>query len=826
MKALTKLLPRHTVDNFLFDNLGTEKHADMTLFQPSLDEKLAHFDLMKKLSEDSEDSGDEDGLAVREQLDRQRRMRFFLNGERTTFDAQDALANASTVLADDDMANDERHNQPVRGGDAKTTIPIIKATQQFRIRTRVHEMLDQTVDETVIPDTRRVEKTQHRQVTTPLPFSKHLRKTMSMDSPSLAAKKGKKRKRESIDLRPESEQIFKGLQFYYIPNDDIAPARRLRICKAREFGALWVREPSTATHVIVDKGIAYGDVKKVLGGGGETRAVVNEEYPIDCIRFRCLLDHRQKKYRVPGQPLEEETDGENEVIVAVAEQLTRLNELPDSLKLKPEHRSSKKWAYITDPDTPLGSNDGSRDAGLVGKAADVTPSVESQSISLEVEEKTLHLADVAGKSREHGNDELSQCITMLQEFKDLPLDNDEDDESPSVTNQSQQHSDEEELSGSDLEEQISKTVKDHARTRNKATRFEDQFACNQGGLQNADANNPNFRTIEVLQRMADYYDRVNDHWRTTGYRKAISTLKRHGVKITSEEEAFKLPHIGQRIAQKIEEIATTNELRRLKYAEQEPADSALQLFLQIYGVGTKQAQQWLAKGYRTLDDLRTKAKLTPSQRIGIDHLGDLNSRIPRQEVEALGAYVKRAAAKVDPSVELIIGGSYRRGSSSSRDVDFIVTKPDTKCVDQLRAPFTELIRMLTDDGFLTACLASFRCRSNGSKFHGCCVLPQTEGIDDENYRPVWRRIDFLLVPETELGAALIYFTGNDIFNRSMRLLASKKGMRLNQRGLYRNCLRGRAREKVTTGELVEGRCERRIFELLGVQWREPSERWC
>ena len=72
----------------------------------------------------------------------------------------------------------------------------------------------------------------------------------------------------------------------------------------------------------------------------------------------------------------------------------------------------------------------------------------------------------------------------------------------------------------------------------------------------------------------------------------------------------------------------------------------------------------------------------------------------------------------------------------------------------------------------------------------------------------------------------MYFTGNDIFNRSIRLLASKKGMRLNQRGLYKDVMRGTQRVKVTEGELVEGRDERRIFEILGVKWREPHERWC
>lgn len=81
-------------------------------------------------------------------------------------------------------------------------------------------------------------------------------------------------------------------------------------------------------------------------------------------------------------------------------------------------------------------------------------------------------------------------------------------------------------------------------------------------------------------------------------------------------------------------------------------------------------------------------------------------------------------------------------------------------------------------------------------------------------------------PETEYGAALIYFTGNDIFNRSIRLLASTNKMRLNQRGLYKDVIRGPKRERLTEGELVEGKSEKRIFEILGVKWREPHERWC
>ena len=69
-------------------------------------------------------------------------------------------------------------------------------------------------------------------------------------------------------------------------------------------------------------------------------------------------------------------------------------------------------------------------------------------------------------------------------------------------------------------------------------------------------------------------------------------------------------------------------------------------------------------------------------------------------------------------------------------------------------------------------------------------------------------------------------TGNDIFNRSLRLLAGTKGMRLNQRGLYEGVMRGKGREKLSEGTLVEGKDEKRIFEILSVPWRPPEHRIC
>jgi len=145
-----------------------------------------------------------------------------------------------------------------------------------------------------------------------------------------------------------------------------------------------------------------------------------------------------------------------------------------------------------------------------------------------------------------------------------------------------------------------------------------------------------------------------------------------------------------------------------------------------------------------------------------------------------------------------------------------LTKPRTTSSQELLPFLNSLVTRLTSSGFLVAALAVPRNESS-TKWHGACVLPEAPN-------PIWRRIDFLLVPESELGAALIYFTGDDIFNRSIRLLSSMKGMRLNQRGLYKDVMRGPGRVKLNEGTLIEGADENKIFDALGVPWRPPEHR--
>ena len=349
----------------------------------------------------------------------------------------------------------------------------------------------------------------------------------------------------------------------------------------------------------------------------------------------------------------------------------------------------------------------------------------------------------------------------------------------------------------------------------------------------------NSYTIAILQKMQDYYTNTQDTWRSLSYRRAISTLRAHPQQISTYAEAIALPHIGHRLALKIEEIVNTGHLRRLDATAADPHDKLLHTFTGIYGAGYAQANAWIQAGYTSLADLLARANLTTNQRIGILHHADFQARIPRAEAAAHGAFVRSVLKTLEAAegVELHLMGSYRRGKESCGDVDMLLTHPHMPLSRLRELLLLHLLPALKARGYVqhTLCSCSL---THGAKWHGAATLPDaylpppshphnattSTTTTSSTTSSIWRRIDFLLVPHSELGASLLYFTGSALFNRSLRLLARKRGMRLNQHGLFGNVLRGPGAGKVSRGSLLEGECERGIFERLGVKWRGVRER--
>lgn len=72
--------------------------------------------------------------------------------------------------------------------------------------------------------------------------------------------------KKGVQSIPPADQIFNGLTFYFIPNNDIAAPRRKRIEKGLQYGAVWEKVwPGSVTHVIVDSNVAMKDVLRILG---------------------------------------------------------------------------------------------------------------------------------------------------------------------------------------------------------------------------------------------------------------------------------------------------------------------------------------------------------------------------------------------------------------------------------------------------------------------------------------------------------------------------------------------------------------------------------
>lgn len=567
----------------------------------------------------------------------------------------------------------------------------------------------------------------------------------------------------------------------------------------------WCRNLVDATHIIVDKKLTYTDIERHLRDDPKLseKVLVNENYPIDCLRHRIIANPGQSIYNITGMPTSSKQQ--------VHEPLSSDDDSAASLKTKPRPKKPTKRASRIAACTQSGSDTTSqRSASLLA-----TPSE--------------HVAQSVVE-----DDELTQCIHEMKtagnanELDDISMDDNDITRPSSSTNRSDDSSSSD--SSADKRPSKKRITRSNSSSKGEKSAWQENFACMKGGTKDGAGNNPNADTIKVLQQMLDLHTQAGDNFRSKAYRMAIATLRTETKKICTVDEARALPHIG-RIAEKIEEIVNTNRLRQLEYALDDPRRQTLALFMKIYGVGQIQAQKWISQGLHTLEDLKAKAELNTNQKVGLDHFDDLNTRIPRREVEALANYIKRRATIIDRSVELIVGGSYRRGAENSGDIDLIVTRQGTSSTSELVPFLNKLVGTLTQEEFLTAALASHHDSAEevggGSKWHGCCVLPKSAFPGPkEEYQPIWRRIDLLLVPQSEMGAALVYFTGNDIFNRSMRLLARKKGMRLNQRGLFSDVLRDRGGIKMTAGTLLEGRDEKKIFAILGVRWREPHERWC
>jgi len=100
----------------------------------------------------------------------------------------------------------------------------------------------------------------------------------------------------------------------------------------------------------------------------------------------------------------------------------------------------------------------------------------------------------------------------------------------------------------------------------------------------------------------------------------------------------------------------TGKLRKAELQAKDEMTQVFALFSNVFGAGPSTIQKWYAQGFRTLEDLATKAQLNEQQRIGVKYYYDLQQRIPRERVEQITSVIKEQLLSLGPDFTMEVCG--------------------------------------------------------------------------------------------------------------------------------------------------------------------------
>ncbi|XP_013142721.1 PREDICTED: DNA polymerase beta-like isoform X1 [Papilio polytes] len=323
-----------------------------------------------------------------------------------------------------------------------------------------------------------------------------------------------------------------------------------------------------------------------------------------------------------------------------------------------------------------------------------------------------------------------------------------------------------------------------------------------------ESRNPNAQFCDFLMELAEYEKNVsrNIH-KYNAYKKAAGVLAAQSRKIQSGEEAKKLDGIGDKISKKIDEYIQTGKLRKIENIHHDEKAQAISMLTRISGVGPVKAAELVKDGIVTVEDLkRSKHLLNHHQLLGLKYFEDFEKKIPRTEIKAIENKLKALVFDLDSNFTITICGSFRRGKPESGDIDVLATHPSLKLGETKQKHGETMLKRLVD--YLKGLVIDVISMGD-TKFMGVCRLSEDLPA---------RRLDIRLIPCDQYHCAILYFTGSDVFNKTMRTHALEKGFTLNEYYLRPIGSTG------VPGEPVPITCEEDIFDYIEYPYKKPEER--
>jgi DNA polymerase beta len=309
--------------------------------------------------------------------------------------------------------------------------------------------------------------------------------------------------------------------------------------------------------------------------------------------------------------------------------------------------------------------------------------------------------------------------------------------------------------------------------------------------------------LEILNTLRQKATAEGEKYRANAFSKAIKAIEKLPA-VHSVADITDVPGIGSGVKDRVAEIFEVGHLQEAEVAKEEHSLEAYNILQEVQGIGPVKARDLITKhGIKTIEALRSAAAanpelLTHAQTVGLLYNEDLKKRIPRAEMKKHEAYVRRHLPK---DFEMVVVGSYRRGLPTSGDFDVMITSPH---LSELVAAshFQQFIDLLVDEGYLRGEFAR-----GEHKFMGVCKLP---------WYQTHRHVDLLLCKPEEYWYTILYFTGSDVFNVSMRRHALSKGYSLSEHGLKK------MRDGVPVPPAMNS--EKDIFDFLGLAYVRPENR--
>ena len=308
------------------------------------------------------------------------------------------------------------------------------------------------------------------------------------------------------------------------------------------------------------------------------------------------------------------------------------------------------------------------------------------------------------------------------------------------------------------------------------------------------------RVIKIFTEIMDHEFAQGEKFKGNSYKKVLPALK----KLSSDYELStdnlkKINGLGKGLLEKIDQIKETGTCPH--YDKIKDYHDPKKEFMNIHGVGPKNAEKLVKSGFTSIDDLR-KCKdigehLNDVQQLGLKYYEDMLIRIPREEIFRHENYLKQIIKILDVpkgSVHFTIAGSYRRGKEDSGDIDILFSSKSKKKYD-------EFIDKLKEANYLVDDLAR-----GPKKYNGMCRYG----------RNACRRIDIMYTKPCEYPFAIMYFTGSMEFNTMVRQKCLDRGLSLNEYSLKDNNTK-----KVVDHKFV---LEKDIFDYLGMEYVEPEKR--